>query len=119
MRAPLMMGGELTKNDDFTLKLLTNAKVLEIEKETFCAHQLYRNESEIAWMTVRRDGRGVYVALFNIGEAQKTISFDPGQYEIENITRVTELWSGNILSTKETVSLNVNSHGSVILYFER
>ena len=28
MRSPLMMGGELTKNDDFTLKLLTNRDVL-------------------------------------------------------------------------------------------
>ena len=32
MRSPLMMGGELTKNDDFTLKLLTNRDVLAIEK---------------------------------------------------------------------------------------
>ena len=32
MRSPLMVGAELTKNDDFTLNLLTNSALLEIEK---------------------------------------------------------------------------------------
>ena len=46
MRSPLMMGGELTKNDDFTLKLLTNRDVLAIEKTSACAHPLWTTEDE-------------------------------------------------------------------------
>ena len=50
MRSPLMIGADLPRNDAFTLSLLTNAKVLAIAKDTFCAHQLYRTQNEIAWI---------------------------------------------------------------------
>ena len=43
MRSPLMIGAEMTKNDDFTLSLLTNGDVLAIGKESFCGPNLCRN----------------------------------------------------------------------------
>ena len=58
MRSPLMIGGEMTKNDEFTLKLLTNGDVLDIEKESWSAHPLYTTEDESAWIAPRRDGTG-------------------------------------------------------------
>lgn len=54
MRSPLMIGGEMTKNDTFTLALLTNADVLDIEKKSTCAHPLKTTENESLWMARRR-----------------------------------------------------------------
>lgn len=118
MRSPLMVGGELNKNDDFTLALLTNADVLEIEKETHCAHQLYRTDEEIAWIAPRRDGKGTYVALFNISDKNKVIGFEPEKYEIEKFRRVKELWSGKAVRTGAGIRVKVAKHGAVILYFK-
>ena len=92
MRSPLMIGGEMTKNDDFTLSLLQNADVLAMEKESFCAHPVFNDGSACAWMAPRKDGHGVYVALFNLSDKKQTVSFPEELLEIEAKT-ATELWS--------------------------
>lgn len=117
MRSPLMIGGEMNKNDEFTLNLLTNAEVLSIEKEAYCAHQLYRTENEIAWIAPRKDGKGTYVALFNISEKNRTLEFIPADYEIE-YTKATELWSKKAIRKTDTIKICVNKHGAVIIRFE-
>lgn len=117
MRSPLIVGGDLPKNDEFTWKLLTNREVLEIETTTHCGHQLYRNEEEIAWIAPRRDGQGVYVALFNISEKAKTIGFTPEEYDLESYGKVRELWSGKEKRVLGTVKWKVPKHGACVLLF--
>ena len=119
MRSPLMIGGEMNKNDAFTLKLLTNAEVLNIEKTTHCAHQLYRTDDEVAWIAPMRDGAGVYVALFNISDKNKSVCFEPAKYDIEAMTEATELWSGKKINTSKDIKIKVNKHGSAIIKFEK
>ena len=93
MRSPLMIGGDLPKCDAFTLSLLTNAGVLAIEGESWCAHPLIATEDACAWIAPRKDGTGCYAALFNLsGKAQK-IALDPAWIERDYST-ATELWTG-------------------------
>lgn len=120
MRSPLMIGGEMNKNDEFTLKLLTNKEVLDIEKKTHCAHQLYRTEDEIAWVAPQRDGQAAYVALFNISEKKKTLRFSLSDYELDHFAKAKELWSGkNVSLTGETDSgefrISVPKHGAAVV----
>lgn len=114
MRSPLIVGGDLPKNDEFTLKLLTNAEVLEILNATHCAHQLYRSDEEIAWVTTRIDGQGAYVALFNISSKKRNISLNLSEYDLERYTDATELWSGKKAKLKGVVRAIVPVHGAVI-----
>ena len=92
MRSPLMIGAEMTKNDDFTLSLLTNADVLAMEKESFCAHPVFNTGDACAWLAPRRDGQGAYVALFNLSDRKQTVAFPQELLEIE-ASSATELWS--------------------------
>ena len=92
MRSPLMIGAEMTKNDDFTLSLLTNAEVLSIEKESFCAHPVFNDGEACGWIAPRKDGQGVYVALFNLSDRKRAVAFPAELLEIEAKT-ATELWS--------------------------
>lgn len=117
MRSPLMIGGEMTKNDEFTLKLLTNAEVLSIAKETHCAHQIYRTDDEIVWIAPRKDGKGTYVAMFNISEKNRSICIKPEDLEIE-YTSVKELWSSKKVKKTDEIKMRVAKHGAVILKFE-
>ena len=93
MRSPLMIGGELSKNADFTLDLLTNDAVLAIERESWCAHPLYTTDDEAAWIAPRKDGTGCYVALFNLSDRARKVSLDPVYIE-RDCARATELWTG-------------------------
>ena len=93
MRSPLMIGGDLPKNDDFTLGLLTNAGVLSIEKESWCAHPLFTTGEECAWIAPRKDGTGCYVAAFNLSDRARRVSVDPAYLE-RDLASATELWTG-------------------------
>lgn len=93
MRAPLMIGAHMPKNDEFTLKLLTNEEVLKVQKESFCGHQIYRTDSEIGWIAPRKDGRGCYLATFNISDEEIKTSVNLSAYELDNYDSAKELWS--------------------------
>ncbi len=97
MRSPLMIGGDLPQNDDFTLRLLTNAGVLGIEKDTWCAHPLYTTETECAWIAPRKDGNGCYAAAFNLSDETRTVTIPPEAVELP-FTKAEEMWSGRIQS---------------------
>ena len=110
MRSPLMVGAELTKNDDFTLRLLTNAEILAIEKETWCAHPLYETEAECAWIAPRRDGKGCYVALFNLSDEPRRVALRPGALETP-VESAKELWSGK---AGTEISADLGAHDAAV-----
>ena len=112
MRSPLMIGGELTKNDAFTNSLLTNADVLAIGKESFSGHPLWTTEEESAWVAPRRDGQGVYVALFNLSDETRTVSVAATQYE--GGEKALALWTGEVLSAKEGLSAVLTAHDAIV-----
>jgi DUF1680 family protein len=70
-RSPLMIGADLTKLDDFTLGLLTNAEVIAVNQSSAANRQLFRTNDLIVWTATVPDSADSYVALFN---AQNTMS---------------------------------------------
>ena len=112
MRSPLMIGAEMTKNDDFTLSLLQNADLLAMEKESFCAHPVFNTGDACAWMAPRKDGQGVYVALFNLSDKKQTVAFPPELLEID-ATAATELWSKKTCKPSK-LSARLAPHDAVV-----
>ena len=96
MRSPLMIGAEMTKLDEFTLGLLTNRAVLDMETKTWCAHPLHTGEEQAAWIAPRRDGQGVYVALFNLSDEKRTLSLQAEEAGLTGIAYARELWTGSV-----------------------
>ncbi len=64
-RSPLIMGGDLTKLDDFTLSLLTNDEVLAVNQHSSGNKQLFNRDGLIAWVADAPGLKDKYVALFN------------------------------------------------------
>ena len=112
MRSPLMIGGELTKNDDFTNSLLQNADVLNIGKDSFCGHPLWTTEEESVWVAPRKDGQGKYVALFNLSDETRNVSVSANQFE--GGESATELWSGESACVKCCLSAELAPHDAVV-----
>ena len=112
MRSPLMIGAEMTKNDEFTNSLLQNADVLAIGKESFCGHPLWTTTEESVWVAPRRDGQGVYVALFNLSDEERTVSVAATQYEGGNTA--TELWNGKSCAAADGLCADLAAHDAVV-----
>jgi len=65
VRAPLMFGGHLPWNDEFTLSLITNDEVLAVDQNSLNNRQLFRQNDLIAWVADVPNSRDKYLALFN------------------------------------------------------
>jgi len=64
-RSPLMYGGDLPSMDPFTLSLLTNKDVLEVNKFSSNNKQLFRDKDLIGWIADDAITGDKFVALFN------------------------------------------------------
>ena len=113
MRSPLMIGAEMTKNDDFTLSLLTNGDVLAIGKESFCGHPLTTTEEESVWLAPRQDGTGVYCALFNLSDEERTVRLSPEQLD-RSAAHARELWTGREEDPAQGIAATLPAHDAAV-----
>lgn len=117
MRSPLIIGGEMTRFDEFTMSLLTNRELLEVLNNTHSAHPLFRRKTEdgeeIAWFTSHVNGESYYIALFNAGETERDIS---AALPIEREFAAYDVWSGKTAGTVNgTATARVKPHGAKLL----
>ncbi|MCE5343771.1 MAG: glycoside hydrolase family 27 protein [Eubacteriales bacterium] len=117
-RSPLMMGGEMRDNDDWTLSLLTNRAVLRLLGHSHSAQQLERDAEHAVWMSLDEDG-STYFALFNLASQTRevtadltTCGFTPG--------RARELWKDvEVTLASDHISMAIPAHGAMLLRASR
>lgn len=121
MRAPLMIGGEMTKNDKFTLDLLTNAEILKMHKNSRHAHEVWRKKrfgkETVLWLASSSEG-GTYAAVFNLSDESATVSFDKNDLEMDKIPAGCELWTGKASEECDKISVELRAHASAVYYFK-
>ena len=118
-KSPLMIGGNLPDNDDFTLSLLTNSEYMEMHAKSYGARQIAREEKngkgKIVWAA---NGKGCkYIALFNTGDKEKVLKLDLSTVLMPDTDyKVLDIWQNEQLgSFKNTISLSVAPHGARLL----
>lgn len=117
-RSPLMIGGELTKLDDFTTELLTNEAMLAMHRDSRHAHQVYRKfingVETVLWVAASAEG-GSYACVFNIGEDDNAIALSANDLELEGPVKINDIWTNQEYVLSEKLELNVRKHGVVAL----
>lgn len=120
-RSPLMFGGDLPSNDEFTLSLLTNDEVLAVNQASANNKQLKEENGLIVWTADVPESEDKYVAFFNIndtGTAEISVTFT--ELGISGNYSVKDLWSKEDkgpVNDKFTVS--VEPHASVLVRFSK
>ncbi len=114
-RSPLMIGGEMTGFDEFTMKLLTNEGILKMHKSARHAHPVFRKEingvEHILWTAQCNEG-GTYVCVFNTGDKDSHITVDLKDAEIYESAECTELWSDNTFMTDGSITVDIPKHSA-------
>ncbi|MCC8088927.1 MAG: glycoside hydrolase family 27 protein [Rikenellaceae bacterium] len=120
-RSPLMFGGDLPSNDEFTLSLLTNEKVLEMHRNSVNNRQIYNNNSKIVWTAENPKTGASYLALFNNTDTDgNIIAVDMQTIGINGKYKVTDMWSGEELGVYSgKFSRALNKHGSGLYIIEK
>lgn len=113
-RSPLMFGGDLTYNDDFTLSLMQNEEVLGLLKTSYGAYQVSRtgdNGRSIIWKSYDRDG-SIYVAMFNTRNTDLEMQVSFKTLDIEGTYEVRDLWKHQTVACEtEFIKAVVPIHG--------
>jgi alpha-galactosidase len=139
-RSPLILGGNLPKNDDFTLALMTNDEVLAVNQNSTNNHQLFNTNNEVAWTADVPEPKDKYLALFNTSPAPtpgrrggfganpavaatnapavdalqpRSVSVSLADLGISGPVKVRDLWNHKDLGTfTGTFAQPINSHGA-------
>ncbi|SPE37368.1 Glycoside hydrolase, clan GH-D [Candidatus Sulfopaludibacter sp. SbA6] len=69
-RSPLMFGGDLPSNDQFTLSLLANDETIAVNQKATHSRQLFERAGRIAWISEAEGSNARYLAVFNVGDKE-------------------------------------------------
>ncbi len=113
-RSPLMMGGEMTDNDEFTLSLLTNKNILKMHKDSRNAKEAVRTEcGKVVWAADAPNGK--YVALFNIADEEQEVVANLEKLFEEKYSFATELWKDDTVAVNDDcVKATLRPHASKV-----
>lgn len=126
VRSPLMLGAYMPdlKDDDFTMSLLTNEKLLSMLNETTGAKEAFRNDDLIIWRNESIDKTEENIAIFNITE--KDIEITPAELlkkaniqTSTNVDRAIDLWTKDTISFSEKMTLSTHAVSVFSVPFEK
>jgi alpha-galactosidase len=117
LASPLLIGCDLEKMDDFTLGLLTNDEVLEIDQDSL-GHQAVQVGAQGEAKVYARplDDGSLAVGLFNAGAAETKVTAVWAELNIAGKQRVRDLWRQQDLGIfDEKFEATVAPHGVVLV----
>ena len=117
LAAPLLLGCDLEKLDAFTLNLITNDEVLDIDQDPLCeaATKVYDKDSLIIMSKPLEDGN-LAIGLFNRRVSKATIKASWKDLGITGKRKVKDLWRQKNLGIKsEMFETEVPPHGVMLV----
>lgn len=114
-RSPLIMGGNLTRLDEFTSSLLTNDEVLAVNQHSTNNRALITSENEAVWTAQPSTGRGLYVALFNLSDQPATFKHNWTELGLSGARyTVRDLWAHKEIPAIGNLSVTLPPHASAL-----
>jgi alpha-galactosidase len=117
--SPLLLGCDLANMDDFTLSLLTNDEVLEVNQDPLGqqARRVAADGMLEVWAKKMEDG-STATGLFNRGELEQTVIAKWSDLGLTGEMRVRDLWRQKDLGAFESkFETKVPRHGVVLVRF--
>jgi alpha-galactosidase len=115
--APLLIGCDLTRLDDFTRSLLTNDEVIAIDQDPLGrpAGRTKRHRDLEVWSRPLEDG-AIAVGLFNRGELPATVTASWKELGLSGPQKVRDVWRQKDLgSFRGEFSAPVSRHGVLLV----
>ncbi|MGE5110784.1 MAG: glycoside hydrolase family 27 protein [Acidobacteriaceae bacterium] len=114
-RSPLIFGGDLPSNDEFTTSLITNPEVLAVDQESSNNHPVLESDNFIAWIADVPGSSDKYLAVFNPGEAEETLRTSWRKLGLEfDRAAVRDLWLRKTVGTQDAMVITLRPHASIL-----
>jgi alpha-galactosidase len=110
-RSPLMMGGDLRKLDKWTLDLITNPEVLEVNQASMNNREIMRIGEIIVWAADKPRSKERWIAAFNAGEKSGRIDIPLSLLGLSGKVRLRDVWTHKDAGVaKNNLSVSVARH---------
>ena len=119
LSSPLIIGCDLTEIDDFTLSLLTNNEVIDVNQDplAFQAAKFLGDEDHAVYIKPLEDG-SVAIGLFNFSDTTRMIGFRPHNLGLIGQQTIRDIWRQKDIAKIEQTDwweTPVRSHGVKLL----
>ena len=93
LSAPLLIGGDLTTIDSFSLSILSNDEVIAVDQDPLgrAATQVFQQEKLSVWVKELEDGSRA-VGLFNLNDSELTVGAKWSDLGLTGKHQVRDLW---------------------------
>lgn len=110
-RSPLFFGGELRLTDNYTLSLVTNPEVINVNQNSEKPLFVYNKGGIAVWQTKIENCTAV--AVFNLSDEEKHYKLSFLDLGIENVRAVRDLWARkDIPKCENDVAVSLKPHSS-------
>ena len=117
MASPLFFSGDMAKLDPFTLNVLCNAEVIDVDQDPLGqqARIVRKTDREFVLVKDLEDGSKA-VGLFNLGDAESTVSVAWGDLGLTGKQQVRDLWRQKDLPASDgKLAAQVPRHGVLLV----
>jgi alpha-galactosidase len=119
-RSPLILGADLTRLDDFTIALITNDEVLDVDQDSTGNRELFHRDGFYGWLADVSGTPDKYLALFNTHdrstngtEASLRVSVKFSELGLASVSNIRNLWTHQDLGTfTNEFAPDINFHGA-------
>ena len=115
--APLIFSGDITRMDDFTLGLLCNDEVIDVDQDPLghAAHRALKQGKSEVWVRDLEDGSKA-AGLFNHADTEATVAANWTDLGVHGKQTVRDLWRQKDLGQfEDRFSAAVPRHGVVLV----
>jgi alpha-galactosidase len=121
-RSPLIMGGNMPRNDAFTLSLMTNDEVIAVNQASTNNRQVLAasDNTQYVWAADVPGSRDKYVAMFNAASPEPAgqaslVAVPLADIGVTGPCQIRDLWAHQDLGRAvTTVSATVSPHGALL-----
>ncbi|HLN00023.1 MAG TPA: glycoside hydrolase family 27 protein [Bryobacteraceae bacterium] len=116
MRSPLMIGGDLPHNDEWTMSLLTNAEVIAVNQHSTGNRPLITTNGTVIWTASPPNDKGHYLAIFNRGDGVENIALEWNEVGL-SLSKgyvLRDLWEHKDLRPATSLKLTLQPHACVL-----
>ncbi len=116
LSAPLLLGNDLTKLDDFTLNLITNDEIIAINQDKLGkqATPIIKKEGIEVWKKELSD-RNIAIGIFNVSKDNKSYKLDLKKLGLHKAVTLRDVWRQENLGEFSEFNTKIPSHGVRLL----
>jgi alpha-galactosidase len=91
-QSPLIFGGDLPSNDEYTTSLITNDEVLAVNQKGSHGREFFSSGEQRVWVADSPDAGAKYLGVFNLGEREEDIRIQWPELGLPPACVLRDLW---------------------------